>query len=113
MPEEFPAPYSLLCSACYTACPVAEAHVVPRWHPRQRRIITAYRCNACWPTALAELRSTVRSGAPGLAASFCDFLDRRGYTDSELIRTAAPEHQVAYLEAIVNALEAGKFTLEP
>lgn len=113
MPDESPAPYNLLCSACYSPSPAEEAHVVPRWHPAERRILTAYRCKNCWLPALAELREVVRSGEAEVPASFCDFLERRRFTDTDVIRTASQEQQQRYLLVIVDALEAGTLSFEP
>jgi hypothetical protein len=113
MTEESEAPYNLLCSACYTPCPAADAHVVPRWRPEQRRIITAYRCNNCWLSALGELRAVIASGEAELPGSFCDFLVRQGFTDTDVIRAAPAEQQREYLLVIVDAIESGKLTFHP
>ena len=113
MTEESEAPYNLLCSACYTPCPAADAHVVPRWRPEERRIITAYRCNNCWRSTLGELRAVIRSGAAELPGSFCDFLVRQGFTDTDMIRAASPEQQEEYLLVIVDAIESGKLVFHP
>ena len=112
--EESPAPYNLMCSACYTPCAGADAHVVPNWRAERRTMVTAYRCGGCWPAALAELRSAVNSGDAEVAGSFCDFLARHGYErDAGTIRAAPPEQQRAYLLAVVDALESGAVTLQP
>jgi hypothetical protein len=109
-----PAAYNLLCSACLTPCPAAEAHVVPRWNPGLRRVITAYRCGNCWVASLVELRSAVASSDAEVRSSFCDFLAGRGETQAaELIRGAPPDEQQAKLFRLIDALEAGEITLDP
>ena len=54
MADETEPPYSLMCSACYTPCTGADAHVVPRWNPDRQMVITAYRCGGCRPAAPEE-----------------------------------------------------------
>ena len=112
--EESAAPYSLMCSACYTPCTGADAHVAPKWRAERHAMVTAYRCGGCWPSALAELRSVVNSGDAEVAGGFCDFLARHGYErDASMIRSAPPEQRRAYLLAVVDALESGEVTLQP
>jgi len=114
MAEESEPPYSLLCSACRTPCSGADAHVIPRWNPDLRRVITAYRCGNCWLAGLEELRAAVRSDDAEVRASFADFLARRGYTrDADTLRAAPPGEQLAFLLAIAHALETERITFEP
>ncbi len=114
MADETEPPYSLMCSACYTPCTGADAHVVPRWNPDRQMVITAYRCGGCRPAAIDELRAAVAARPEGLQASFHEFLVRHGRDDSaERLRTAAPEERHAVLLAIVDAVDAGRLVLNP
>ncbi|MBK5188860.1 MAG: hypothetical protein JJD97_11500 [Gemmatimonadaceae bacterium] len=108
------APYSLMCSACYTPCTGADAHVIPRWNPELRRIFTTYRCGNCWPASLAELRASITSGDADVHMSFCDFLVRQGYdADAERIRGSPDEDRQAIFLEIVNALQEEKLVFHP
>ncbi|HEV8454635.1 MAG TPA: hypothetical protein VGQ69_02030 [Gemmatimonadales bacterium] len=113
MPDDAEAPYHLMCSACYTPCPAADGHVVPHWRADSRRILTAYRCGSCWRQTLTELRAVVLREEPELPDSFCDFLARQGFTDTHVIRTAAPEQQRQYMLRILDAIENGQLTFHP
>jgi hypothetical protein len=114
MTEEPEPPFSLLCSGCRTPCSGPDAHVVPRWRPDQRRILTSYRCSNCWIPALAELRVALTSGDAEVPASFCDFLARHGYeADADQIRAASAEQQRTWLLAVVDAVESGQLTFHP
>ena len=114
MTEDTEEPYSLLCSACRTPCAGDDAHVIPRWNPAQRRVITAYRCGKCWPAGLEELRVAVSSDDPEVRASFADFLERRGYAkDATMLRTAAPAEQLSFLLELIDLLESQRLTFEP
>ena len=114
MADETEAPYSLMCSACYTPCTGADAHVVPCWNPHRQMVITAYRCGGCRPAAIDELRAAVGAGPEGLEASFHEFLVRHGRDDyAERLSTAAPEGRHAVLLAIVDAVDAGRLVLNP
>ena len=112
MTEESPE-YSLLCSACYTPCAGASAHVMPRWNPDAQTVWTTYRCDNCWHGSLAEMREAVRAHAE-VRLGFCDFLARRGYEkDAETIRAAEPELQQTYLIRVIDAVESGALVFEP
>ena len=87
MTEELPDSYSLMCSGCHTPCTGADAHVVPRWNPALRKVLTTYRCGNCWVQSLEELRGQVVSGDA--------------------------EEQEAVLLAIVDAVQDGRLMLEP
>jgi hypothetical protein len=114
MPEELPASYYLMCSACRTPCPNADAHVLPRWNPDLRRIVTVYRCGNCWLRSLAELRATAASDKADVRMSFGDFLVRHGLIrEAETIRGAPPGEQLTQILAILDALQAGTITLNP
>lgn len=114
MADENQSSYSLLCSACYTPCSGAEAHVIPRWNPEVRRVLTTYRCGNCWLQALSQLRESVTSGEAEVLSSFCDFLSRHGYgKDAETIRAASFTTQQTHLLAIVDAVQAGDITFGP
>ena len=114
MTEDTEPPYSLLCSACRTPCTGADAHVIPRWNPELRQVITAYRCGNCLPAGLEELRGAVRSGDAEVPASFADFLERRGYTgDAERLRGMPPEDQLAFLLTVTDLLESQRLIFEP
>ena len=92
----------------------ADAHVIPRWNPDMRSVITAYRCGNCWPAGLEELRTAVRSGDPEVRTSFADFLERRRFgQDAAILRMAPPADQLALLLAIADLLETGRLTFEP
>jgi hypothetical protein len=107
-------PYSLLCSACRTPCSGADAHVIPRWNPEQRRVITAYRCGNCWPAGLEELRTALRSPDPDVALSFVDFIERRGFgKDATMLRAVPAEARLGFLLSMINLLEQQRFTFEP
>jgi hypothetical protein len=112
--EESEPPYSLLCSACRTPCTGTDAHVIPRWNPELRSVMTAYRCGNCWPAGLEELRTAVRSGDPEVRASFADFLERRAYSkDAAMLRGAAPEEQLSFLLTITDLLDSQRLIFEP
>ena len=112
MTDQTARPCHLLCSACYTPCSEADAHVVPHWKPHRRMVIKAYRCGACRPAAIDELRAAVAAGPEGLEASFHEFLVRHGRDDyAERLSTAAPEGRHAVLLAIVDAVDAGQLVL--
>ncbi|MDQ5840611.1 MAG: hypothetical protein M3537_05600 [Chloroflexota bacterium] len=112
MPEESQE-YSLLCSACYTPCTGALAHVVPTWNTTMRIVVTTYRCERCWVDSLAEMREAVRADAE-VRLSLCDFLSRRGYEkDAETIRAAEAELQQTYLIRVIDAIETGELVFEP
>lgn len=112
MTDESPE-YSLLCSACYTPCTGAEAHVIPWWNTTARMVVTTYRCEQCWIGSLAELREAVKAEAE-VRISFCDFLSRRGYEkDAETIRSAEPDLQQTYLIRVIDAIETGELVFGP
>lgn len=114
MIEADPPSYGLLCSGCYTPCAGADSHVVPRWNPHVRRILTSYRCGNCWLPALAETRAAVTSGVTEVRMSFCDFLDRHGYSkQAATIRAASAAEQETVLLGILDAVEAGQLTFLP
>jgi hypothetical protein len=114
MTEELPDSYSLMCSGCHTPCSGADAHVIPRWNPALRKVLTTYRCGNCWVQSLEELRGQVVSGDEEVRASFWDFLARHGFTkDAERLRAAPAEEQEAVLLAIVDAVQDGRLMLEP
>lgn len=112
--EETVGEHNLLCSACYTPCPAAEAHVVPRWNPELRKVITAYRCGSCWLPSLAELRAVLRAGDGEVQQSFCDFLGRRGYErDAETLRSWPAGERLTGLLRIVDAVEDSTLVFDP
>jgi hypothetical protein len=114
MDEETPESYFLLCSACYTPCSGADAHVVPRWNPERRKVFTTYRCGNCWLSSLDELRAAVKSCESEVLASFCDFLTHQSFRkDADMIRAASSGQQRAYLLAIVDAVQAEKIKFHP
>jgi len=114
MADENHPSYSLLCSACYTPCSGADAHVIPRWNPELRRIFTTYRCGNCWLRSLAELRAAVTSGEAEVQTNFCDFLARHGHSkDADMIRSAPSGQRQAYLLAILDAVQAEKIVFHP
>jgi hypothetical protein len=114
MTEEIEAPYSLMCSACYTPCSGADAHVIPHWNTDQEMVFTTYRCGNCWLPGLAEMRESLNSGDPEVQTSFCDFLARQGFTkDAEAIRVMPMAERQAYQLQIVDAVEAGKIVFHP
>jgi hypothetical protein len=109
MDEETPESYFLLCSACYTPCLGVDAQVIPRWNPERRKVFTTYRCGICWLQSLDELRAAVTTEESEVLASFCDFLTRQGFRkDADTIRSASSGQQLAYLLAIVDAVQAEK-----
>jgi hypothetical protein len=111
--EEIP-PFNLMCSACFTPCAGADAHVIPRWNADQRSIFTTYRCSNCWLSSLAELREAVTSGDTEVRASFCDFLARHGYKkDSETIRQAPSDLQQTHLLRVIDAVQGGVLVFDP
>jgi hypothetical protein len=114
MEDENEPPYSLLCSGCYTPCSGADAHVVPRWNPGQRRIFTTYRCGNCWVQALDETRAAVTSGDAEVVTSFCEFLARQRFTkDADTIRAAPSEEAQAILLVILDAVQDGRLIFDP
>jgi hypothetical protein len=114
MTEELPEAYSLMCSGCHSPCSGADAHVIPRWNPTLRKVLTTYRCSNCWVTSLNELRAQVTSGEAEVRASFWVFLARHGFTkDAQTIRVAPSEEQEATLLAILDAVQAKRLIFEP
>ena len=84
--------YSLLCSACYTPCTGAEAHVIPHWNATMGMVVTTYRCGQCWIGSLAAMRDAVRA------------------KDAETIRAAEHELQQTWL---IRVIEAGELVFKP
>jgi hypothetical protein len=113
MEDEVQPPLSLLFSSCYTPCSGDNAHVVPRWRQDQRRIFTTYRCGNCWIQSLDETRAAVRTGDADVVSSFCDFIERQGYTDVDVIRSAPPAKAKAYLLTILDAVQDGSVVFDP
>lgn len=114
MAEEIPQPYSLVCSGCYTPCSGADAHVVPRWNPERRMVLTTYRCGNCWLEALTELRTAVTAGDAAVWSSFWEFLIRHGHgKDSDALRAAPFEEQRTLLLRVVDGVGAGTIVFEP
>lgn len=105
-------PHFLMCSACYAPTPAQQAHVVPRWNPQMQSVVTAYRCHDCWPASLDELRASICSGDE-VQNGVCDFLERRGFSDVQVIRDSAPEVRQGYLLQVVDALASGRLILDP
>ena len=101
----------LMCSACYEPCPAATAHVVPRWRSDVSQVITAYRCAACFPASLLELRDALQADPVQLA--FCDFLTRRGFGDAAALRERPADQRLPVLLAVVDAVQDGRLQLEP
>lgn len=113
LPDSAVDEYLLLCSGCRTPTPAHDATVIPRWNPDAGTVWTSYRCAKCLPQALDELRALVADRAE-VRASFCDFLDGRGYQkDVATIRAAAPELQTTYLTRVLDAVQDGRLILEP
>lgn len=104
---------SFLCSACYTPCQGADAHVIPRWNPSAHAVLTTYRCGNCWPAALDELRGVFLGEQAEPRNSFCDFLTRRGYGDAAGIMARPADQQLPIFLAIVDALEDGRLRFDP
>jgi hypothetical protein len=114
MAEEIDAPYSLMCSACYTPCAGADAHVIPHWHTDREMVFTTYRCGNCWLPGLAEMRESINSGAEEVQTSFCDFLARQGYArDAEGIRAMPVAERKAYQLRILDAVEGARIVFHP
>ncbi|HTL04380.1 MAG TPA: hypothetical protein VL241_01420 [Gemmatimonadales bacterium] len=101
----------LMCSACYEPCPAATARVVPRWRADVGQVITAYRCAACFPSSLLELRDALHADAAQLG--LCDFLTRRGYGDAAALRERSADQRLTVLLAVVDAVQDGRLQLEP
>ena len=113
MEEEVEPPVSFLCSNCYTPCSGADAHVVPHWNAAQRRILTTYRCSKCWIQAIDETRDAAKSGDPEVVVSFCEFLERQGFTDVDIIRNAPPDQAQGYLLMILDSVQNGTAIFDP
>jgi hypothetical protein len=108
-PEQF-----LLCSRCYTPTAVALAHVVPRWNPTARRVLTAYRCRDCWMPTLTELRTAVESADPEVLETFWEFLHLHGFrSDSDRFRREVVEEQQRVLLLMIEAMVDGRLTFDP
>jgi hypothetical protein len=46
-----------VCSACFTAVPVEQAHVQPGYNDVLKAYVTTYRCDTCWAADLAVTRA--------------------------------------------------------
>jgi len=89
------------------------ARVVPRWNPTVRQVLTAYRCQDCWLSTLAELRVAVESADPDVLAGFWDFLHLHGFrADSDRFRPEAVEEQQRILLLMIEATEEGRLTFD-
>jgi len=87
---------------------------VPWWNVRAGRVLTTYRCEDCWLSSIAELRTLLTAGAPDVRAGFCDFLGHHRFRrDAERLRFAPPEEQLAVFLQLLAALEDGRLVFEP
>ena len=103
-----------MCSGCHTPCSGTDAHVIPRWNPEWRKVLTTYRCGNCWLAPLAELRAAINSGDAEVVNSFWEFLIRQGYgKDSDSLRAAPLDEQRTLLLRVVDAVEAGTVLFHP
>jgi len=107
------APVLLMCSGCRAPTPVESARVLPRWSPDVRRVWTAYRCAACTPAAIVELRTALGSGDAEIVASFYAFLEQRGFNDIDRLRALPAPEQAVYLQRIVDAIDDGRIRFDP
>ena len=107
------APVLLMCSGCRTPTPIEAARVLPRWSPDAGRVWTAYRCTACVPGAIAELRDALGSGDAEIVASFFAFLERAGFNDIDRLRALPVAEQATYLSRIVDAIGDGRIAFDP
>jgi hypothetical protein len=114
-PTEEPSggPY-MMCSSCYTPCLVSEGHVIPGWNVNLSRILTSYRCANCWLDGIEKTRAVVTTGSEEVFASFADFLDVQGYTEtSGKLRRLSPERQQEVILGILNLLVNGEEIFHP
>ena len=103
-----------MCSGCHTPTINTEAHVIPYWNKTVQSILTTYRCNNCWLSALAETREAVQSGEMEPLLTFCDFLERQGFaTDAENLRNGSVAEMRATLLALLEATENGRAVFHP
>ncbi len=64
-----------VCSNCLALVPEAQTHVLPLFNETVERFVTTYRCDKCWPAALAEARAHLAaSDDADEIASFADVL---------------------------------------
>jgi hypothetical protein len=106
-------PYSLLCSGCRNPCAGDDAHVVPGWNPVCEDFLTTYRCSNCWLQALNETRAKIRVLDDELRTKFCNFLERHGFTDVDIVRQAPLAEASTMIGAFLNAIASEKLKLAP
>ena len=112
-PVETKEPYSLLCSGCRKPCSGGDAHVIPRWNADRQDFLTTYRCGNCWKEALAETRAKVTALDEEVRTKFCDFLDRHGFTDVEIVRQAPLLEATVMIGGFLDAIASEELRLEP
>lgn len=112
-PAESTEPYSLLCSGCRKPCSGDDAHVIPRWNIERQDFLTTYRCGNCWKQALDETRAKIMALDADVCTKFCNFLNRHGFTDVEIVRQASLAEASAMIGKVLDAIESETLRLAP
>jgi hypothetical protein len=102
----------LICSGCLKVVPEAEGHVLPLFNETVERFVTTYRCETCWPAALAEARAKLAATEdPDDIASFADVLSGHNVFIHEYMRGDPMPVVKAIGLHMLDMLESGRMRL--